>query len=749
MTGSSCMTASKTFTTQTGHVGMSFTVKVLFGVSMLIGSVFGFDLQAGDSWNQFRGPEGNGIVAECGLPVDFDEVRNVRWKIPVSQSGWSSPVIWEKQIWMTSGSDRTQELRAICVDAETGKTIHNVIIFKMNERRVDSAYRADSPHLNSPATPTPVVEDEFVYVSFGSQGIACLERKTGRKVWERRDLRIYQPVRQGSSPIVDHQNLYVAFDGNDQQFFIALDKQTGRTRWKTDRNVSTEWDDKLSSGPKPGDNNKAFATAQIITVNGKRQIVAPAGEATIAYDPESGQEIWRVVHPGGFNIAARPVYANGLVYVFTSGITRDLLAIRPDGHGDVTETHVEWKKPRSSPGIPSPVVVEGRLFLVNDRGGIARCLDGRTGEEVWRHRLGGDHWASPLLHGEHLYFSSKQGEIAILSADPSKPELVARNRLNGTFIASPAVVGSSLILRSTTHLYCLANGYQRSSEEVEREMQQQADRLADRSASGDKAGQEQDWDAIYEKLLKTNPEVRKKVEDGKATKQDVIRYLKMRVGGKNGKKGGKRQAKPGARKGSVNLYAIVIGRLRSKDIELGELEMEVDYVLSDADWASSKLVGQRVRLVGVAGPFLDNLLQIKRGETIKVRTGDFNIEKGVLGFGYKFQVLERTQPFRPADFGVPPTKFRGFDGQLVGKVVETLGYEILLEVTECIPSKDSRAEDADSVVGSRIRIAGFYRQHQEAYEDLKIGDRIRVSTSHGNPTRDALSVTDDLRKLNP
>ena len=428
-----------------------------------------------EHWNQFRGPNGDGVSTAKALPIEFDEAKNVRWKAAIPGEGWSSPVVWGNEVWLTAGSQTKKELRAMCVDIASGKIVKDIKVFDMIERKVDPAYVHDSPHLNSVATPTSVVEEDYVFVSFGSQGLACLNRKTGDKVWERRDLRIFQPVRQGSSPIVDNKNLYVAFDGTDQQFFVALDKKTGDTRWKMDRNVSTDWGATLRArglqprkggGGKPGDNKKSFATAHIINVNGQRQLIAPAGEATISYNPDTGEEFWRALHPGGFNVAARPLYAHGMVYVFTSGLTNYLIGIRPNGSGNVTDTHIAWSTTRGTPSIPSPILLGDLMFTVTDSGGIVRCLDPRTGDEIWRKRINGNHWASPIYANGKLYFSSKEGDVAVLKAGREMPESVVKSRMNASFIASPAVAGASLILRSTTHLYCLQEGFERTGQQV-------------------------------------------------------------------------------------------------------------------------------------------------------------------------------------------------------------------------------------------------------------------------------------------
>ncbi|NIS50119.1 MAG: PQQ-binding-like beta-propeller repeat protein [Phycisphaerae bacterium] len=421
-----------------------------------------------DYWNQFRGPNGDGKSVARNLPIEFSETKNVRWKTPIHDEGWSSPVVWGNQIWLTTGREDGSELFAICVDLESGDIVHDIKVFDVANPQ--KAYGG----LNTHATPTPIVEDERIYVHFGTYGTACLDTKTGKKIWGRRDFNCDHRVRPASSPIIDGDSLFLHFDGVDVQFIAALEKKTGRTLWQKNREVDSDLGavlkaEGLSDGEieatkeeKPGDNRKAYATPTIIEFQGRQQLISPAAEVTFSYDPTDGEELWRVRHPGwGWNAACRPIFEHGLVY-FTTGFSKHLLAVRPSGTGDVTETHVVWSAKRSAPSIPSPLIVGDLLYMVSDQG-FASCLEAGTGRELWKERLraGGYHWASPLYADGKIYFCGKKGIVSVIAAE-RKFRLLAENRFEASFIASPAIAGDNIILRSLTHLYCIAEDYERT-----------------------------------------------------------------------------------------------------------------------------------------------------------------------------------------------------------------------------------------------------------------------------------------------
>jgi outer membrane protein assembly factor BamB len=390
-----------------------------------------------DNWPQFRGPHGNGQSDATGLPVKFGEGENVKWKTPIPGKGWSSPVVWGERIWVTTATEDGKKMSVLCVDLKTGKILRDQLVFENENPRFCHP-------TNSYASPTPTIEEGRIYVHFGSYGTACLDTETGEVLWTRRDLHSDDFRGPASSPILHGDLLIVHFDGVDVQFLVALDKHTGKTVWKNDRDIDYGTDN--------GDAMKAYSTPAVIEVEGRKQLISPAAVATLAYDPQTGRELWRVRH-GGMNAAALPLFGGGLVYISAGSGGYDLVAVRPDGRGDVTDSHIAWRTGKSVPKRSSQLLLGDLYFMVNDTG-IASCLDATTGDILWQHRFAGNYWASPIYADGRIYFFGQDGTIPVV-APTREFQLLAENKLADGFNASPAVVGRSLILRTKTHLYCI------------------------------------------------------------------------------------------------------------------------------------------------------------------------------------------------------------------------------------------------------------------------------------------------------
>jgi outer membrane protein assembly factor BamB len=390
---------------------------------------------AGENWPQFRGPQGEGRSDATGLPVRWGEKENVVWKTPIHDKGWSSPVVWGNQVWLTTARADGKELFAVCIDRQTGKILHDIKVF-------DVAKPAYCHPFNSYASPTPAVEEGRVYVHFGTYGTACLDTATGKTLWERRDLPCDHYRGPGSSPLLYTDLLFVHLDGIDVQYVVALDKATGKTVWKKDRAIDYNTTD--------GDLKKAYATPRVVVVKGQPQLISPAAVATIAYDPRTGDELWKVYH-GGMNAAAPPQYGDGKLFLCTGDGGLRLLAVRPDGRGDVTKTHIEWKNNRGVPSRTSPLLLDDRLYMVSE-GGALSCVAAKTGMPVWQERLGGQFSASPVYADGKLYLFGEGGK-SIVGAPGKTWKTLATNQLDEGCMATPAVAGKALFLRTKTHLY--------------------------------------------------------------------------------------------------------------------------------------------------------------------------------------------------------------------------------------------------------------------------------------------------------
>ena len=383
-------------------------------------------------WPQFRGPGGQGHSDAKNLPLTWSETENIAWKVPIAGLGWSSPSIQGNQIWLTTAVDDGKSLRAIALDRATGRTLHDVEVF-----RLDNPGSVHSK--NSHASPTPLIEGDRVYVHYGAHGTACLTTD-GKIVWSTQELKYNHRHGPGGSPVIFENLLILNCDGSDIQFVVALDKTTGEIRWKKKREHIGE--DRLagkSSVP------MAYTTPLLIDINGTTQLLSTGSDSIVAYNPQTGDEYWWFRFDGYSNVL-RPVVGKGLVFI-SSGYDRpEFYAVRIDGAGDVTESHLAWNMKN-----PSPLIVGDELYLVSDNG-IATCMDAVTGEQQWQERLGGNFTASPTFADGRIYLLDEDGVTTVI-APGKKFETLASNKLEGRTLATPAMVDNTLFLRTDTHLY--------------------------------------------------------------------------------------------------------------------------------------------------------------------------------------------------------------------------------------------------------------------------------------------------------
>lgn len=406
--------------------------------------VLGSDTGASD-WTEFLGPQGNGVSSATGLPIRWSDTENIQWKVPVAGLGWSSPVVAGDRICLTTAvPDGDSEiarhsLRTICLNAKDGKPIWDVEVF-----RHQPSEAVEMHSKNSHASPTPIVEGDHLFVHFGPHGTACL-KLDGSIVWKNEELRYAPQHGNGGSPAISGNMLVICCDGKDVQYVVGLDKASGKTVWKRDRDTE----------PSRG---FSFCTPTIIEVNGQVQAICPGSSTVFAYNPETGEEIWRMNYGDGYSVVPRPIFAHGLIYVCSGFGDETVFAIDPSGTGDITDSHVKWSTRRSTPKSPSFIIVGDHLYMISDDG-MASCLDALTGKEFWRRRLGGEFSASPMAAGGRVYFQSETGTTTVVDAAPEYHE-VSKNQIgDGTArtFASFAVVDDAILLRSETHLYRIEN----------------------------------------------------------------------------------------------------------------------------------------------------------------------------------------------------------------------------------------------------------------------------------------------------
>ena len=408
-------------------------------------AVLGLAAAALADWTEFRGPLGTGHISSGrALPSEWSESKNVDWKVALPGRAWSSPVVAGDTVWLTTADEKGYKLTTLAVDAKSGKIVFEKQLFQIEKPQFAHKF-------NTYASPTPIVEGDRVYLTWGSPGTACLDAVSRKVLWNRDDFVCDHFRGSGSSPIIHGNLLILTFDGADRQYVAALDKRTGKTVWRTDRSVDFQ---DLGADGKPfrdGDMRKGYSTPLVIEHDGVTQLISIGAMACYAYEPETGKELWRITERAQHSASTRPVYGHGLLFYPTGFAKGQLLAVDPGAKGESAETHIKWRLKRSVSNKPSVLLIGDHVYMIAD-GGIASCVEAKTGEVVWSERVGGNYSASPVTDGERIFFFSEEGKTTAIAAKPEY-KVLATSQLDGGFMASPAVHGTAWILCTKTHLY--------------------------------------------------------------------------------------------------------------------------------------------------------------------------------------------------------------------------------------------------------------------------------------------------------
>ncbi|MBB5035064.1 outer membrane protein assembly factor BamB family protein [Prosthecobacter vanneervenii] len=406
-------------------------------------------------WPAKGGPAQDNIVPAvevARIPLEWDSTtgKNIIWRTELQDQGHSSPVIGGDMIWFTSATTDGTKQYVYGIDRQSGKIIHHKLVFENT-----SPEDLGNP-MNNYAAPSPVLEEDALYVHFGTYGTARLDPATGEKVWERRDINVRHFRGPGSSPIIFGDLIILTFDGIDQQFVTALDKKTGKSVWKTSRTTDYGDLDKEGKPTRDGDMRKAYHTPGVFEIGGRQVLVSIGSRAAFGYDVTTGKELWTIRH-GGFNAAIPPLRLGDMLILNTGSERAHTVCVRIDDKmtGDITESHVLWDREKRNASEASLVIVNGTLYQIT-RGGIVSAVDVKSGKDLWDDRLAGKHVPAPLAFGDKLLFSNDRGESFIVRASPEKFEVLGQNLLGESISASPAIADGALYIRSSGAIYKIA-----------------------------------------------------------------------------------------------------------------------------------------------------------------------------------------------------------------------------------------------------------------------------------------------------
>jgi outer membrane protein assembly factor BamB len=394
-----------------------------------------------ENWPCFRGPSRQGLSAERGLPVAWTASQGVAWKSDIPGEGWSSPIVWNNRIFLTTATGQGQSARVLCLDTKEGKILWDREVFRMTPKQKEKK--------NSYATPTPATDGRRVYAVFGDGGVAALDFN-GRIVWVNRDYPHYSQHGLGASPVLAGGLLIMTRDGSsetgekrvgwqipwDKSFVLALDAATGKQRWKTGRGLS----------------RIAHVTPNILMENGRPVLASGAGDVVQGFDLRTGELLW-TGRSQGEGVVPSIVLGEGLVFSASGFEKPAIRAFRPGGRGDVTKTHLAWEQTKGVPMIPSFLHIAPHLYAITTNG-VASCIRAATGELLNQVRIGGDHSASPVSAEGRIYFTSEEGDITVVAAGPEM-KVLAVNKMNERIQASPAISSGRIYIRTASRLYAI------------------------------------------------------------------------------------------------------------------------------------------------------------------------------------------------------------------------------------------------------------------------------------------------------
>ncbi|HJT77356.1 MAG TPA: PQQ-binding-like beta-propeller repeat protein [Gemmataceae bacterium] len=387
---------------------------------------------SGADWPGWRGPQGNGLIPDTNLPVHWSATENVRWKVPLHLAGVSAPVVGGDRIFLTACDGRlNDQLHVLCYRRQDGRELWHTRLF-------GSALSDGQFAPGGMAVPTPATDGKHLFVLFGTGDLASLDRE-GNPVWVRSLAAEYGPFRNrwgmAASPRLTGDLLVIQVDHWGQSYLLGIDARTGANRWKTNRDAAVNW-----------------TSPVLADVRGRKQIIASGTYKVKGYDAETGAELWSV---RGLQMQCIPTpTVVGQTAYAVSGLQNYTLAIRLDGsRGDLTGTHIVWKARAGATYTCSPVCDGRRYYFVEDNG-WGNCLDAATGKRVWRERMDGNFRASLLAGDGKVYFTSLEGVVTVVRTGP-KFDVLARNELGESIVATPAVAGGMFFIRGDKHLYCI------------------------------------------------------------------------------------------------------------------------------------------------------------------------------------------------------------------------------------------------------------------------------------------------------